>query len=73
MKPMDQDELLDCVECGSTVDPTADRPFAVTDEIILCYACSMRRGGEYDGTREKWAIAPRLDGLPGTAEQHAHP
>jgi hypothetical protein len=72
MDSVDEAELVDCVECGSTVDPATDRAFAITGESVLCYACSMRRGGQYDGTQEKWAIAPRLDGLPGATDEHAH-
>jgi hypothetical protein len=64
-------ELMDCVECGSTVDPAIDRAFAITPEAVLCYACCLRRGGEFDGTREKWVVAPRLDGLPGLSSGEA--
>ncbi len=68
---LESDELVSCLECGSTVDPRADRVFSITEEAILCYSCSLRRGGEYDGVRDKWSVAPRLDGLPGSVEHGA--
>lgn len=72
MHRSEQADLMDCIECGSTIDPVADRPFAITDEIVLCYACSLRRGGEYDTVQEKWSKAPRLEGLPGAPEEPRH-
>jgi len=55
--------LIDCVDCGHSVDPAFDRSFAITDEILLCHACAVRRGGVYDSDDERWAAAPSLDGI----------
>jgi hypothetical protein len=61
-----QDDLgsaVDCMECGKTVDLEGERCFAITDEVVLCYTCSVRRGGAYDSADDKWVVAPRLGNL----------
>jgi len=63
MGPGERNDLLGCIECGATVDPAFDRPFSITESIVLCFTCSTRRGGAYDSDREKWSISPRLDEL----------
>jgi hypothetical protein len=66
--PTDDDDdlegLLDCIDCGTTVAPERDRAFSITDEVVLCYECSVRRGGVYDSDRDQWAIAPSLEEIP---------
>jgi hypothetical protein len=56
--------LVDCIDCGTTIDATMDRPYAITDEIVLCHTCALRRGGAYDSDNERWAESPRLEGIP---------
>jgi hypothetical protein len=62
---MDPDlEQLSCVDCGTPIDAeqaVAERTFAITDEVVLCHACALRRGGIYDDADDKWKIAPRLE------------
>ena len=70
---IDIEESL-CADCGARVDPTREPSFAVTQEVILCMACSTRRGGAWDGAQEKWTEAPRLEGVPlGWSEERPVP
>ncbi len=70
-RPDESSYLIDCVDCGASIDPAFDRPFAITDEIILCPMCAMRRGGVYDSDDERWAVQPDLTGV--TEERAPHP
>jgi hypothetical protein len=56
----DDREQQSCIECGSAV---GERVFALTDEIVLCHECALRRGGIYDDAKDKWKIAPRLEDI----------
>lgn len=53
-----------CSDCKKDVDPEREHCFAITDEVVLCYTCSVRRGGAYDESDDKWARAPRLEDVP---------
>jgi hypothetical protein len=64
---MDPDELsgfVTCIDCGESVDAAFDRPFAITDEVVLCFTCATRRGGAYDSDKEKWVAVPLLEAIP---------
>jgi hypothetical protein len=57
-------EQLSCVDCGTAIDAdqaVAARTFAITDEVVLCHECALRRGGVYDDSDDKWKHAPRLE------------
>lgn len=62
---MDVDlDQLSCVDCRRPIDAedlADERPFAITDEVVLCHDCALRRGGVYDDAEDKWKIAPRLE------------
>lgn len=62
---MDADlDQLSCIDCATPIDAgsaVADRTFALTDEVVLCHSCALRRGGVYDDAEDKWKIAPRLE------------
>jgi hypothetical protein len=63
---MGEDIPVTCLDCGEAVDiedPSAERTFALTPEIILCYACAVRRGGVYDDAAEKWKVAPNISDI----------
>jgi hypothetical protein len=64
---MDHDfDQLSCIDCGTPIDAdqaVAERTFAITDEVALCHACALRRGGVYDDSEDKWKVAPRLEEL----------
>jgi hypothetical protein len=59
MHESEWDELQQCVDCGSEVAPGTDRAFAFGD-VVLCFDCAVRRGGEFDAQRETWSKAPSL-------------
>lgn len=62
---MDLDlDQLSCIDCGTRIDAdqaVAERTFALTEEVVLCHACALRRGGVYDDHEDKWKLAPRLE------------
>lgn len=53
-----------CSDCNKELFPEVEHCFAITDELLLCYECSVRRGGAYDELHDKWARAPRLEDVP---------
>jgi hypothetical protein len=53
-----------CSDCKRDVDPDVEHCFAITDELLLCYECSVRRGGAFDELHDKWARAPKLEDVP---------
>ncbi len=56
------DRLVACADCGASIDPGRDRGF-VSAGGALCFDCSLRRGGEWDGDRERWSTEPSASGL----------
>ena len=73
MDPEEIDETI-CADCGAHVDPTREPTFSLTEEVILCFSCSTRRGGAWDASEEKWKTAPKLENLPlGSIEESASP
>ena len=61
------DEQTTCFECRTVIPPFTAR-LAVTEGIVLCQACCVRRGGEYDHSRAVWVMAPWFEDL--TGKQH---
>lgn len=68
----EQDDLLSCLDCGELVSPVGDRVYAVGSDDVLCMACSLARGGNYDEVEDRWVVPPRVDDLLTSAEAHAH-
>ena len=64
MESEDRSYLVDCVDCGAPIDPAFDRPYAITDEVLLCHTCALRRGGAYDSDSERWSSPPALEAIP---------
>jgi hypothetical protein len=62
MDPSEED-FLRCVDCGASVEPTADQLFTFGATGALCGECAMRRGGVYDAQRDDWVEEPSLEGL----------
>ncbi len=65
MEPMDEGddvELEICAACGADIaeETTA---YGISDEEWLCLDCAVARGGELDELRERWIVAPDLEGL----------
>jgi hypothetical protein len=57
------DELVHCLECGAEISLALDRTFALDDDVALCFACAIKRGGSYDAAHDTWSHAPNLRGL----------
>ena len=56
-------ELFGCSDCGSSVSPQNDRVYAFGTDGVLCMECSLRRGGAWDETKQRWTVPPRVDDL----------
>ncbi len=63
MHRSEQAEVVSCAACGAEVSVRSDRVFTFGTESALCWECSVRRGGRYDGTHERWEQAPDLADL----------
>jgi hypothetical protein len=71
---MEEEEWLEtvaCVDCGEPVCPGADRAFAVSGELFLCFGCAERRGGVFDEDEDRWTVPPQVTDEPD--ERRAHP
>ncbi|MGZ5967874.1 MAG: phosphoribosyltransferase family protein [Polyangiales bacterium] len=65
--PMEQDEgeeMVECIDCGATISPRADRAFAVSSDTYLCFDCAVRRGGVYEADQDRWTTAPDVSDEP---------
>ncbi|MCE7894131.1 MAG: hypothetical protein DYH12_31275 [Sorangiineae bacterium PRO1] len=71
MHETESDELTQCEECGAEVAPARDRAFVYSDENVLCYGCSVKRGGAWDALHERWEKTPDLTGLPDARRPHS--
>ncbi len=71
MHRQEQSTQSECFDCGATVTAATDRAFVVSDEVALCFDCSIARGGRYDERRDSWLTSPRLDGI--ADERRPHP
>ncbi len=61
MHRSEEESWSSCVACGADVVPTVDRCFRFGESGVLCYACSIERGGSYDEGRDVWRSAPRVE------------
>jgi hypothetical protein len=63
MDPEEAEQLDQCVECSSLIASGVAPMFALGDELVLCFDCAIRRGGQYDVARDRWSVYPSVDGL----------
>ncbi|MCK6534585.1 MAG: hypothetical protein L6Q84_16545 [Polyangiaceae bacterium] len=70
MHQTESTELTQCAECGAEIAPGPDRAFAYSDEDVICYECSVKRGGVWDALHERWEKDPDLAGLPDPRRPH---
>lgn len=73
MHDQEWNELIECCDCGATINTETDRGYAVNDVEQLCFACAVRRGGSYDIGHETWAVPPDVTGIPDERRSHANP
>ena len=64
-------ELVECLDCRATIAPERERAFAVSEDVYLCFACAVRRGGVYDEAEDRWVVPPRVEDEPD--ERRPHP
>jgi hypothetical protein len=63
----DERELSDvCGLCGASVNPE-NESFAFGTAGVLCFECSIARGGRFDAGRETWDPPPDVADLPDEA------
>jgi hypothetical protein len=63
----DDRELGDvCGLCGASTSGTQSA-FAFGTAGVLCYECSIARGGRFDAGRDCWDPPPDIAGLPDEA------
>lgn len=55
--------LIDCADCGSPVDLGLERGYRVAENIGMCWACTVKRGGLFDEDEDLWLEPPDLTGL----------
>ncbi len=55
--------MIDHVPCEWVLAPGADPAFVFGDRGVLCFACSVRRGGSYDANQDRWLEEPNLEGF----------
>lgn len=58
-----EEDLVECADCGATIAAGADASYAFGNQGVLCFECAIRRGGEYDGPKERWTVMPDVAGL----------
>jgi hypothetical protein len=52
-----------CSDCGTELNPGAERSFAFGARGVLCFDCAVRRGGRYDESFDRWLHVPLIDDL----------
>jgi hypothetical protein len=62
----DRDEaVVYCVDCGALIQPGFERGYPYGSLGLVCWDCSLRRGGTYDWREDCWSRAPDLTGIRG--------
>lgn len=64
MEEDELNELQNCADCDAAIDPRLDRAYVLNEDLCLCFACAVRRGGKYDALHETWTTAPDVSGEP---------
>ena len=59
----DRDENEACSSCGAVLLSDSERGFRFGTGNVLCTACAIARGGQYDAARDAWSVLPDLSGL----------
>jgi hypothetical protein len=63
---MNQNEasnVVECSACRELVSPEWGTCYRFADDGVLCFECSVHRGGRFDAWGEGWFIAPALGKL----------
>ncbi|MBZ0117432.1 MAG: hypothetical protein K8H88_10580 [Sandaracinaceae bacterium] len=52
-----------CAACGVHITTSGDRVFAFGEDRVLCFACSIARGGIHDEEAGRWTQPPDHEDL----------
>jgi hypothetical protein len=63
MHRSDKSDLVVCSDCGASVNSGCDREFEFGGTLVLCFECSLNRGGRYDEAKDLWSHAPTFDDI----------
>jgi hypothetical protein len=69
---MHEEEFRDSRECADCGTPTnnGSPSFEFSEDIVLCFDCALRRGGQYDTEQDTWVVQPDLAGIPDERRPH---
>jgi hypothetical protein len=56
-------EVVECMYCHSHVALGQDCVYAVTENAVLCFHCTVSRGGVYEDSERTWKRLPDLSEL----------
>jgi hypothetical protein len=56
--------LMGCVDCGTPLDVGRERAYRGHGDWVLCWACALKRGAQFDEQAEHWTRPPDVTGLP---------
>ncbi|HBZ71158.1 MAG TPA: hypothetical protein DEP35_16065 [Deltaproteobacteria bacterium] len=62
------EEFAACALCRAQIALGDDRSFAFGNDQVMCWECSLGRGGRYDAQHERWEVAPHIADLLGETE-----
>jgi hypothetical protein len=65
--PDDREAGEVCGLCGASVSGSTESAFSFGTAGLLCFECSMARGGRFDAQRERWDPPPDVADLPDEA------
>jgi hypothetical protein len=56
------DQTEPCAGCGMQI-PERSRAFGFGEDRLLCWECSLRRGGTFDAETDRWTTEPGISDL----------
>jgi hypothetical protein len=65
--PDDREPSDLCGVCGSSLSAETQSAYSFGTAGVLCFECSIARGGRFDADRDTWDPPPDIAGLPDEA------
>ena len=59
LEPLDP---LACADCGDALSES-EVFCAISDDEVLCWSCTIARGGSYDAATDRWIVMPDVTSL----------
>jgi hypothetical protein len=47
-----------CASCGELIAEGLTPSYELDEQIVLCWACAIERGGRYDEESDRWVVPP---------------